>query len=113
MKLSLVIVRRWIKLPAKDPVSRRVKTLLLLSNIGSCERGEMLKGISSGSSERLDDEFRLHSSLPLCFFSGFVESAVEVAGFDEEEEEDDEEEVDVLSKVGINLAFESTFNNCL
>ena len=40
----------------------------------------MLKGISSGSSERLDDEFRLHSSLPLCFFAGFVESAVEVAG---------------------------------
>ena len=55
----------------------------------------MLKGISSGSSERLDDEFRLHSSLPLCFFAGFVDSAVEVAGFDEEEEdeeEDDEEE---------------------
>ena len=61
--------------------------------------------ISSGSSERLDDEFRLHSSLPVCFFAGFVESAVEVAGFDEEEEEeeeDDEEEVDVLGKVGIN-----------
>ena len=44
----------------------------------------------------------------MCFFAGFVESAVEVAGFDEEEEEeeeDDEEEVDVLGKVGINLAF--------
>ena len=103
-----------MKLPAKDPVSRRVLTLLLFPSIGSCERGEMLKGISSESSERLDDEFRLHSSLPLCFFAGFVESAVEVAGFDEEEEEeDDEEEVDVLGKVGINLAFESTFNSCL
>ena len=74
----------------------------------------MKNGISCGSSERVDDELRLHSSLPLCFFAGFVESAVEVAGFDEEEEEeDDEEEVDVLGKVGINLAFESTFNNCL
>ena len=105
-----------MKLPAKDPVSRRVLTLLLFPSIGSCERGEILKGISSGSSERVDDEFRLHSSLPLCFFAGFVESAVEVAGFDEEEEEeeeDDEEEVDGLGKVGINLAFESTFNNCL
>ena len=76
----------------------------------------MLKGFSSGSSERLDDEFRLHSSLPLCFFAACVESAVEIAGFDEEEideEEEDEGEVDVLGKVGINLAFESTFNNCL
>ena len=105
-----------MKLPAKDTVSRRVLTLLLFPSIGSCERGKMLKGISSGSSERLNDEFRLHSSLPLCFFAGFVESAVQVAGFDEEEEEeeekDDEEEV-ALGKVGINLAFESTFNNCL
>ena len=53
----------------------------------------------------------------MCFYAGFVESAVEVAGFDEEEEEeeeeDDEEEVDVLGKVGINLAFQSTFINCL
>ena len=75
----------------------------------------MKKGISSGSSERIDDEFRLHSCSPFCFFAACVESAVEVAGFDEEEEEeeDDEEEVDVLGKVEINLAFESTFNNCL
>ena len=45
-----------------------------------------------------------------------VESAVEEAGFDEEEveeEEEDEEEVEALGKVEINLAFESTFNNCL
>jgi hypothetical protein len=104
-----------MKLPAKEPVSRRVKTLLLFSSITSCERGDMKNGISSGSSERIDDELRLHSCSPLCFFAGFVESAVEVAGFDEEEEEeeDDEEEVDGLGKVGINLAFESTFNNCL
>ena len=74
----------------------------------------MKKGISSGSSERTDDEFRLHSCSPLCFFAVCVESAVEVAGFDEEEEEeDDEEEVNVLGKVGINLACGSTFNNCL
>ena len=109
-------MRRWIKLPAKEPVSRRVKTLLLFSSISSCERGEMKKGISSGSSERIDDELRLHSCPPLCFFAACVESAVEVAGFDEEEEdeeEDDDEEIDVLGKVGINLAFESTFNNCL
>ena len=65
-----------MKLPAKDLVSRRVLTLLLFSSIGSCERGEMLKGISSGSSKRLDDEFRLHSSLPLCFFAGFVEQVL-------------------------------------
>ena len=108
-------MRRCIKWPAKQPVSRRVKTLLLFSSITSCERGDAKKGKSSGSSERIDDEFRLHSCSPLCFFAAFVESAVEVAGFDEEEEEeeDDEEEVDVLGKVGINLAFESTFNNCL
>ena len=62
---------------------------------------------------------RLHSRSALCFFAACVESAVEVAGFDEEEEEEeeedeeDEEEVDILGKVGINLAFESTFNNCL
>jgi hypothetical protein len=108
-----------MKLPAKEPVSRRVKTLLLFSSITSCERGDTKKGISSGSSERIDDELRLHSCSPLFFFAACVESAVEVAGFDEEEEEeeeeeeDDEEEVDVLGKVGINLAFESTFNNCL
>ena len=74
----------------------------------------MKKGISSGSSERIGDEFRLHSCSPLCFFAVCVESAVEVAGFDEEEkeEEDDEEEV-VLGKVGINSAYRSTFNNCL
>ena len=76
----------------------------------------MKKGISPGSSERIDDELRLHSCSPLCFFAACVESAVEVAGFDEdeeeEEEEDDEEEV-VLGKVGMNLACESTFNNCL
>ena len=58
-------------------------------------------------------EYRLYGSLPLCFFAGFVESAVEVAGFDEEEEEKYEEKVDVLGNVGINLAFESSFNNCL
>ena len=95
----------------------RVTTLLLFSSITSCERGDTKKGISSGSSERVDDEFRLHTCSPLCFFAAFVESAVEVAGFDEEEEEeeeeDDEEEVDGLGKAGINLAFESTFNNCL
>ena len=93
----------------------RVKTLLLFSSITSCERGDTKKGISSGSSERIDDEFRLHSCPPLCFFAVCVESAVEVAGFDEEEEEeeeDDEEEV-VLGKVGINLACGSAFNNCL
>ena len=76
----------------------------------------MKKGISSGSSERIDDEFRLHSCPPLCFFAVCVESAVEVAGFDEEEEEeekDDEEEVEALGKAGINLAFGLTFNNCL
>ena len=79
----------------------------------------MKKGISSGSSERIDDEFRLHSCSPLCFFAVCVESAVEVAGFDEEEEEedDDDEEEDeeevVLGKAGINLACGSTFNNCL
>ena len=70
----------------------------------------MKKGISSGSSERIDDEFRLHSCPPLCFFAACVESAVEVAGFDEEEEEEEEEEDEeevVLGKVGINLAFES------
>ena len=111
-------MRRCIKLPAKEPVSRRVKTLLLFTSISSCERGEMKKGISSGSSERIDDELRLHSCPPLCFFAACVESAVEVAGFDEEEEEEDEEEedeeeVDVLGKVGIKLAFGSTFNNCL
>ena len=109
-------MRRCRKLPAKEPVSRRVKTLLLFSSITTCEMGDMKKGISSGSSERIDDELRLHSCPPLCFFAACVESAVEVAGFDEEEEdeeEEDEEEVDVLGKVGINLAFESTFNNCL
>ena len=83
MKLRLVIMRRFIKLSAKEPVSRRVKTLLLFSSITSCERGEMKKGISSGSSERIDDELRLHSCPPLCFFAACVESAVEVAGFDE------------------------------
>ena len=104
-----------MKLPAKEPVSRKVKTLLLFSSIGSCERGEMKKGISSGSSERIDDELRLHSCSPLCFFVACVESAVEVAGFDEEEEEEEEEdEEDVgLGKVGMNLACGSTFNNCL
>ena len=107
-------MRRCIKLPAKEPVSRRVKTLLLFSSITSIERGDMKKGISSGLSDRIDDEFRLHSCSPLCFFAVCVESAVQVAGFDEEEEkeEDDEEEV-VLGKVGINLACGSTFNNCL
>ena len=75
----------------------------------------MKKGISSGSSERIDDELRLHSCRPLCFFAACVESAVEVAGFDEEEEEEEEEDEEevVLGKVGMNLAFESTFNNCL
>ena len=94
----------------------KVKTLLLFSSITSCERGDMKKGISSGSSERIDDELRLHSCSPLCFFAACVESAVEVAGFDEEEEEEeeeDEEEIDVLGKVGMNLACGSTFNNCL
>ena len=100
-----------MKLPAKDPVSRRVLTLLLFSSVSSCERGEMKKGISSGSSERIDDELRLHSCSPLCFFATCVESAIEVAGFDEEEEEDEEEVV--LGKVGMNLACGSTFNNCL
>ena len=48
------------------------------------------------------------------FFRWVCRAGFEVAGFDEEEEEeDDEEEVDVLGKVGINLAYESTFNNCL
>ena len=78
----------------------------------------MKKGISSGSSERIDDEFRLHSCSPFCFFAACVKSAVEIAGFhdeevdEEEEEEEDEEEV-VLGKVGINLACGSTFNKCL
>ena len=76
----------------------------------------MKKGISSESSERVDDELRLHSCSPLGFFAVCVESAVEVAGFDEEEEEEeeeDEEEVEALGKVEINFAFGSTFNNCL
>ena len=75
----------------------------------------MKRGISSGSLERIDDKLRLHSCSPLCFFAVCVESAVEVAGFDEEkeeEEEEDEEEV-VFGKVGMNLACGSTFNNCL
>ena len=91
------------------------KNSITFSSISSCERGEMKKGISSGSSERIDDELRLHSCSPLCSFAACVESAVEVAGFDEEEEEEekeDEEEV-VLGKVGMNLACGSTFNNCL
>ena len=69
-------MRRCIKLPAKEPVSRRVKTLLLFSSITSCESGDMKKGISSESSERIDDELRLHSYPPLCFFAACVESAV-------------------------------------
>ena len=51
--------------------------------------------------------------LPLCFFEGCVESAVEVADLDEEEEEEEDEEEVVLGKVGMNWAFGSTFNNCL
>ena len=69
---------------------------------------EKLKGISSGSSERVDDEFRSQSCSPLCFFAFCGESAVELADFEveddddeEEEEEEDEEEV-VLGKVGMN-----------
>ena len=59
--------------------------------------------MSSGSSERVDDELRLHSCLPLCFFEGCVESAVEVADLDEEEEEEEEDEEEVvLGKVGMN-----------
>ena len=56
--------------------------------------------------ERVDDELRLHSCLPLCFFEGCVASAVEVADLDEEEEEEEEEEEDGeevdLGKAGMN-----------
>ena len=51
--------------------------------------------MSSGSSEEVDDEFKLQRCLPLCFFAMCVPSAVDVAGFeveDDEEEEDEEEE---------------------
>ena len=104
------------KVASKRAGVQESKNSITFSNISSCERGEMKKGISSGSSERVDDELRLHSCSPLCFFAACVESAVEVAGFDEEEEEEeeeDEEEIDVLGKVGMNLACGSTFNNCL
>ena len=73
----------------------------------------------SGSSETVDDEFRLQRCLPLCFFAMCVPSAVDVAGFEvvddeeEEEEEEDEEEVEPFEKVEMNIALGSTFNNCL
>ena len=78
----------------------------------------MKNGISCGSSERVDDELRLQSCSPLCFFAFCVASAVELADFeveddDEEEEEEEDEEVGGLDEVGINLALESTFINCL
>jgi hypothetical protein len=79
----------------------------------------MKKGINSGSSEEVDDKFRLQSCLPLNFFAVCVVSAVEEAGLEdeddeeEEEEEDDEEEVDALGKVKMNFAVGSTFINCL
>ena len=76
--------------------------------------------MSCGSSERVDDEFRLQSCSPLCFFAFCVESAVELADFevedDDDEEEDEEEEEDEVGgqdEVGINLALESTFIDCL
>ena len=78
----------------------------------------MKNGISCGSSERVGDELRLQSCSPLCFFAFCVASAVELADFeveddDEEEEEEEDEEVGGLDEVGINLALESTFINCL
>ena len=79
----------------------------------------MKNGISCGSSERIDDEFRLQNSSPLCFFAFCVASAVELADFEvrdddeEEEEEEEDEEVEGLGEVGINLALGSTFINCL
>ena len=50
----------------------------------------MKNGISCGSSERVDDELRLQSCSPLCFFAFCVASAVELADF--EVEDNDEEE---------------------
>ena len=78
----------------------------------------MKNGISCGSSERVDDELRLQSCSPLCFFAFCVASGVELADFDvedddDEEEEEEDEEVAGLGEVGINLALGSTFNNCL
>ena len=78
----------------------------------------MKNGISCGSSERVDDELRLQSCSPLCFFAFCVASAVKLADFeveddDDEEEEEEVEEVGGLGEVGINLALGSTFINCL
>ena len=78
----------------------------------------MKNEISCGSSERVDDELRLQSCSPLCFLAFCVASAVELADFeveddDEKEEEEEDEEVGGLDEVGINLALESTFINCL
>ena len=82
----------------------------------------MKNGMSCGSSERVDDELRLQSCSPLCFLAFCVASAVELADFEveddddeeeEEEEEEEEDEVGGLDEVGINLALESTFINCL
>ena len=77
----------------------------------------MKNGISCGSSERVDDEFRLHSCSPLYFFAACVASAVELADFEvedvDEEEEEEDEEVGGLGEGGINLALGSIFINCL
>ena len=81
----------------------------------------MKNGICCGSSERVGDELRLQSCSPLCFFAFCVASAIELADFEvedddeeeEEEEEEEDEEVGGLGEVGINLALESTFINCL
>ena len=54
----------------------------------------MKNGISCGSSERVDDELRLQSCSPLCFFAFCVASAVELADFEVEDDEEEEEEED-------------------
>ena len=109
------MIRRLMKLPAKDPVSRRVGTLSLRPSMSCCDVGEMKKGMSSGSMEPFD-EFRLHSCIPFCFFAECVVSA-DAAGFedvdDDEEDDEEEEEEEDLDTFGMNLAFGSTFNNFL
>jgi hypothetical protein len=106
-KLSVVSTRLAMKLPAKDPVSNRVYTVLLLCDSGDCETGEIVKGMSLGSVETgvssIDEVLRLYKCVPLCFFAFCCVFAAEAAFLeedDEEEEEDDEEEDDLRALLG-------------